>query len=311
MAYTSGDIILDDHYNDFVASVNAIWGSGTGDRGYGQTTTISTVSAGSTITATQWSTLLSRISSSATHQGSSITAISSPSTGDTISAYTALSTNITTIDTNRTDAAGTGTDTTDTAVTTGTTWYTDNTHPETITWSGGDEARYWFNAGGSIRISFAHVGSTTSDKNTEWADLATQCGTIVLDAHSTTKSGGSGTATTLTTSTGYYELTTTDTVIFKQFADTSPYTTNYIQISAKVSAAHADGNGNNGEIITLTVLYQDDAADNIAYDKATYNVLDQVDGTTTTTFTARAPSTSTLTDSWGTPAVVTGTIVTN
>ena len=311
MAYTSGDIILDDHYNDFVASVNAIWGSGTGDKGYGQTSTISTVSASNTITATQWATLLSRISSSATHQGSSITSIASPSIGDTISAYAALSTNITTIDTNRIDAAGTGTDTTDTAVTTGVTWYTDNTHPETVTWAGGNEARYFFNAGGSIRISFAHVGSTTSDKNTEWADLATQCGTIVLGAHSTAKSGGGGTATTLTTSTGYYELTTSDTVIFKQFADTSPYTTNYIQVSAKVSAAHGDGLGNNGEVITLTVLYQDDAADNIAYDKATYNVLDQVDGTTTTTFTARAPSTTTLTDTWGNPALVTGTIVTN
>ena len=65
MAYTSGDTILDDHYNDFATSVNAIWGSGSGDRGYGQTNTVSSVSAGSTITASQWSTLLARITSAA------------------------------------------------------------------------------------------------------------------------------------------------------------------------------------------------------------------------------------------------------
>ena len=53
MAYTTGDTILDDHYNGFVASINSIWGSGSGAAGYGQTSTLSTVSAGSTITATQ------------------------------------------------------------------------------------------------------------------------------------------------------------------------------------------------------------------------------------------------------------------
>ena len=61
MAYTSGDTILDDHYNIFVqggasavdhntANVNTVWGSGTGDKGYGQSGTLSTVSAGTTIT---------------------------------------------------------------------------------------------------------------------------------------------------------------------------------------------------------------------------------------------------------------------
>ena len=101
MAYTSGDTILDDHYNDFATSVNAIWGTGSGDSGYGQGTTVSSVTTSTTITATQWTTLLARISSAASHQSSSITAISNPSAGNTISAFTALSTNIATITTNR------------------------------------------------------------------------------------------------------------------------------------------------------------------------------------------------------------------
>lgn len=301
MAYQSGDIILDDHYNDFVASVNAVWGTGTGDRGYGQSTTVSTVSAGNSVTATQWTTLLSRISSLATHQNSTITSITNPTTGDTIEAYTALSTNISTVDTNRLNRAGTGTDTSDTNATTNT-WFTETTHTQTLAFAGGDEARYFFNAGGEVRISFNHAGSTTSDKNSEWNQLATQSGTIVLGASTTAKNGGSGTVTTLATTTGYYDLTTTDTVLFKQFADSSPYTTNYIEVRAKVSTAHSDGNGNNGEVITFTISYRDDAADDTSWDKSIYNVLDQVDGTTTTTTVARQPSTSTLSATWGTPS---------
>ena len=111
MAYQSGDSILDDHYNIFVqggassvdhntANVNTLWGAGTSDKGYGETgSTLSTVSAGSTITATQWANLLNRCTALANHQGTTLTSITTPSTGDTISAYTALSTNISTLTT--------------------------------------------------------------------------------------------------------------------------------------------------------------------------------------------------------------------
>ena len=105
MAYTSGDNILDTHYNGFATSVNSVWGAGSGDSGYGQTSTVSAVAAGNTVTAAQWTTLLGRISSMASHQGSSITAISNPSAGTTISAFTAISTNITTVTNNRLNAA--------------------------------------------------------------------------------------------------------------------------------------------------------------------------------------------------------------
>ena len=69
MAYTSGDTILATHYNSFVSDFNTNWGTGSGDQGYGQSNTLSTVSAGDTVTATQWSTLLARETTAATHQG--------------------------------------------------------------------------------------------------------------------------------------------------------------------------------------------------------------------------------------------------
>jgi len=60
MAYSSGDTILDDHYNDFATSVNALWGTGSTDSGYGESTTVASVSAGATITAAQWTTQIGR-----------------------------------------------------------------------------------------------------------------------------------------------------------------------------------------------------------------------------------------------------------
>ena len=95
MAYQTGDTILDDEYNVFAtglaaggstdsANLNNVWGTGQADRGYGQSTILSAVTAGSTVTATQWATLLARITSAADHQGSSITAMSSPSATDII-----------------------------------------------------------------------------------------------------------------------------------------------------------------------------------------------------------------------------------
>ena len=303
MAYTSGDLILDDHYNTFAtgsvggtatdsANVNNVWGVGTGDRGYGQSTTLSAVSAGTTITATQWATLLSRISSMASHQGTSITSITSPTTGNTIEAFTALSNNITSIHTNRLNNAGFGT--TSTTNTTGSGSWTANTvHEITVTFADANSARYFFNAGGEIRIDTAISGGTSDGKYDEWADLAnTLAGQVLLGSQGTTKSGGTGTPSTLATTIGFHDLTGSYQTIYQQYADSSPYTSNYIRVQAKVAT----------NVVTLEVRYQDDAADQ-TYDKAVYTPEDVMDGTVTTTTTIAPPSTTYLTNTWGTPGV--------
>lgn len=320
MAYSSGSVILDDDYNIFAtgnaagtgdnntANINTVWGAGTGDKGYGQTNTVSAVSAGSTITATQWATLLSRMTSIAAHQGTTITAISNPSAGDTIEAYAALSSNITSIFNNRNNAAANGADITANGTTTTTSsWDVSATTTKTITFGSADELRYFFNAGGMIRMSFSRSGGTVSDKNTEWTDLLDKTGTIVVTGAAasktiaavaytgTTKIGGGGTPTTLATGTGSEDYTGTPVTIYKQFADTSPYTTNYIQIDASVS----------GAVITFSVTLQDDATDTVAPDgSGSGDALDVVDGTLTMTTVVRPPSTANLNEnSWGTPAM--------
>ena len=78
MTYSVGGLIQATDYNGFAdttagGNVNVMWGTGTGDAGYGQSTTLSTVSAGGTVTATQWADLVNRIQSIANHTGVSIT----------------------------------------------------------------------------------------------------------------------------------------------------------------------------------------------------------------------------------------------
>jgi len=304
MAYTFGDIILDDHFNIFVtgnaagtgdnsvANLNTVWGTGNSDKGYGQTgTVLSAVSAGATITATEWATMLTRMQTIADHQGSSITPIAGPTVGNTISAFTALDSNITTTFNNRLNNVANGTDATNTQDGTGS-WTVSTTHTLTVTFGSVNQTRYFFNAGGEIRFSFARSGGTAHTKNTEWTDLCNDSGTIIFGARSTTATGQSGANNILLTSTGYYDITTGDTIIWKKFQDTSPYTANFIQIEAKTDGAGGANNGN-GTILTFTVTYAD-AATPDDFD-------DTVDGTITTTLVERPPSTTFITQTWGNP----------
>ena len=291
MAYATGDTILDTHYNDFATSVNALWGTGTGDRGYGETTTVSTVSDGTTITAAQWTTLLARITSMANHQGSSITSITSPSTGDVIAAYTALSTNISTIDTNRLTpaarqaVANTNRDNTNTF--TGTLTFTHK-----WAWASTNQARYFFNAGGRLSISGSQSGHGSDSKGNEWANLLSAAGTYYVNAQTSGKSGGSGSPSTNETDKGYHDLTATYSTVFQQYEDTGPYTANYVQWQLRTQ--------DTGASVETSCTWVDAAADNTSYNKSIYNVQDQVEGTHRMTFGYEKHDTTYVADNGGT-----------
>ena len=288
MAYSTGDTILDDEYNAFATSVNAIWGSGTGDAGYGQTNTVSSVSAGASITAAQWATLLTRITSAANHQNSTITSITSPSAGDVIAVLTALATNIGTITTNRLNVHGRDSNvTTACSTTTGLT----GTIEQRGTWAWGstDQARYFFNAGGRISISWALSGHTSDSKANNWAALATACGTYQVTAQASGKSGGSGSTNINGTNFGWHDLTGSYQTVFRQYEDTGPYTASYIQLDLYKS----------NESVLARSYWVDGAADQTSYNKSIYNVQDQVDGTKTTTMGHEEPTTTHISDTWG------------
>jgi hypothetical protein len=299
MTYATGQTITVTEYNTFAGDINTVWGIGTGAKGYGQTNTISTVSVGNTITANQWTTLLARLSSAAAHQNTAVTSPTSVTTGNTISVISALSTDVTAINTNALNTAvAATTDTSDpesvNASRTGT-WQTACTHVFTVTFADNsgpsgngaqDAARQFFNAGGKIIISAARSGGSATTRNTAWTNLLTACGTITFGASSTTKTGGSGTPTTLATSTGYHQLATTDTVIFKQFDTDAAYTANYYEIKVKTNTVtDPNSRGGKGSVLTFTITFQEDDS----------NVFQQtVDGTLSSSVTKRVPNTTYL-----------------
>jgi hypothetical protein len=290
MTYSAGNTILDDYYNGFKDSVNGTNATGATTQGYGQPA-VAAVSAGSTITATQWVTLLTPISEMASHQGTTITAITNPVLGDTIAAYAALSSNITAVTgDNRFNAAASGNDGSVSSVTTAT-WTTSATLTKTFTFASTNQLRYFFNAGGMLRFSWSRSGGTSNSQNTAWTNLFNACGVIALtgDANSksiasvsytgTTKIGGSGSPSTLRTDLGLQNFTTS-TVLFAQAAAGVGYTTNNISFAASIS----------GAVVTIVTTLSDGSG----------GFTDSVNGTLTQVSTIRQPSQTYLDNTWGT-----------
>ena len=312
MTYVSTGVIQAADYNGFVnltagANVNATWSTGTTSAGYGQTA-ISSVSASGVVTAVNWASLVNTIASMASHQGTAITARTAPVTGNTVSILSALNTDITNCYNNRGNAVANGTQFTGW---TGTNSLTGGrgagawsiSFVNTVTFASADAARYFFNAGGRIKIDVSKT-ATGNTGDPEWNDLAnTLCGDIFITggAYSqtiagtvytgTTKSGGSGTPNTLTTTTGWFDLTGTPTIVYKQFADTAPYTANFIQHSLSATAT----------VLTITTLWSASDGDPISGGSASVGATPGTAPTTIVTYFP--PSTTYLSASWGTPSV--------
>jgi hypothetical protein len=327
MTYSASGLIQATDYNGFVsttvgANVNGIWSVGATDSGYGETA-LSTVSAAGTVTATSWASLVNTISSMGSHQGTAITSRSAPTAGQTITILSNLNTDLTTLTGARGNAAANGTQygifTGNVSKTTATgsgstTWTITFTH--TITFASAAAARYFFNAGGRIKWETSKTADSTAS-DTEWNDLANTLvgdiyitggtGTQVIAGSNytgTTKVGGTGTPTTLTTTTGWYDLLTTDTLIYKQFADTAPYTGSFIQINAKTAGS--------GTQLVLTTAWTDPggsgagSSDNISGGTAVSSPATSIGAATApTTLVTYFPRRSTYLTSaaWGTPTI--------
>jgi hypothetical protein len=321
MTYASTGLIQAADYNGFAnntmgANVNGVWGTGISTLGWGQTP-LSTVSTSGTVTATQWATLVNTITSMGAHTNTTITARTAPTSGQTIAILAALNTDLTNITNNRQNAAANGTQFTGwtgtnskTAATSGATWTI--TFTNTITWASANAARYFFNAGGRIKIDVSKT-ATGNTGDPEWNDLAnTLCGDIYITNGTlpqtiagtsytgTTKIGGTGTPNTLATTTGFATLTPggAATIVYKQFADTAPYTNNFIQHSIAVNAG--------ATALTITTLWSASDGDPISGGTASSGATPGTAPTTIVTYFP--PSTTNLTNSWGTPTVAATTV---
>ena len=263
MAYSAGDPILDDEYNVFVNSSSDPFGynhfAGPGSTVYGlNQATISTVSAGDTIAASHWNSLFTGMDNIANHLNRSITS-SSVSAGDTIAIRSALisdlanlaadvaagGVNVTALGTN---AIGTSTN--------GATWNSTSTLERSVTFANNNTMRAFFNAGGSIRVDPATSGSVDGNKDTVFEELTAAVGNLDIGAHATTRSGTGETQTSFASSTGFHDLGTSYTSLLKLTSNNSGYTSDTVEISAKLDAAIGSAT-----VITIKMVSLDPAAD--------------------------------------------------
>ena len=270
MSYQAGDTILDDEYNVFVNNssspfgYNHFAGTGSGEYGLGQTH-ISPVAAGDTITASHWNSLFTGIDNIANHTNDTMTSRSAVSAGDTIAIKAAVATDLATL-----AASVAGGCTSATALTTSSakqqsssssTWYGSHTVEHSVTFANANTMRHFFNAGGKIRMSKTRTGNggtggSATSKDSNWTYLYSALGNIDIAAHSTSRSGSGETLTTNGLSNGFHDLGTSYTTLIKLTEATSPYTSNNIEVQAKLDAAV-------GSAVTITVksIATDGAAD--------------------------------------------------
>jgi hypothetical protein len=329
MSYTTGGLIEATDYNGFVNTgannINKVWSTGTGDSGWGQTS-IATVSAGGTVTATQWATLVANLATAGQQTSSTLTSRTQPVAGNIISVLANVSTDINTVTANRGNAAAIGTEygifsgTTSKTTATGSgaaAWTITFTH--TVSFADANAARYFFNAGGLIRLQYGK-SSTGTDHDADWNTLAGQCGSIYFSGRvnataqtiagtsytGTTRIGGTGgTQTTLATTTGYYNITAgaAATTLFQLNSATSPYTPEFIRTTVALNAG--------ATVLTFTTTWVDDGtsapgtSSNITGGTGVTSPATSIGAATapTTLLTYLPPSTTYLSASWGTPTI--------
>lgn len=299
MTYAQGGLIQAVDFNGFVSTgspnLNNFWASGSGSEGYGQPS-VSTVAQNSLVYAGSWANLINGINKSALHQGTSIVPITVPVETAEISYESTLVASLISVYNNRLNANAVGTDITSTGTRTAD-WGTNAaiqtvTSTVTVTFASTNQARYFFNAGGALIITCARSGGSGSPADLAWSQLCTDVATIGLPAVSAaqtiaaasyqglTKFGGSGTPDIYVRS-GYYNLTGSPVNLFRQFA-TGVYTSDHIYMEYSVS----------GAVVTISVVFVDDTSN------AT-----NITGNLSVTCSARPPSTTNISNTWGTPVV--------
>jgi hypothetical protein len=302
MAYSQGGLIEATDYNNLINGsnqLNTVWGTGFGDAGYGQPA-ISTVSATNTVTATQWATLINRLNSVRRHQsgvGSGITAVTA---GQTINHLSTLQTQVNTAFTNRGAFAAQGSTLIGTV---------DTTNPfnnsvaayagirdTNVTFSSANAARYFFNAGGQINF-FCIAGNNgiINDRNNTIVNMINQVGGLLAFRNNSNggRAGSGGTIVTNNTNFGYRQavFNSATTIVNNDVAGT--YSGHDVQL--QVFSQSADySNGSNGNSIVFRLYYSVPADDAFGGE---FNII--LSTRTDIVF----PSTTHLTNVWGTPTI--------
>ncbi len=248
---SSGTTIYSSEFVTIQDKAQSILGSGSGTRGYGQTVLSDDVFEGNTITKAQWDALRYDITNIKYHQDGVVPSIVTVNVGDPIG-YGASSPN-SNYDTlmeqaiaNRFQIAGSqsivsskGTETYTSS------WSSSAVLTVTCTFSTANEARYFFNSGGKVRITSVLTGGTPLPQVNAWVYFLSTIGT---------KSFGADTDPIV----NYYTLTNSYQTYFQSSMST-PYSANLYKLEAKTNVA--DNSTGTATVLTLKVSLLDSYTD--------------------------------------------------
>jgi hypothetical protein len=266
MTYATGSRILASDYNTFCGAsaanvstqLNTVLGTGRGNAGYGQTI-VSNVAVTNKVLASHWNSLITGINTVRKQQnGAGFSNLSSYTTGTRILANANVSGNISSAYSNRLSSQADGTTIAGSGFTPNFTAPND-TNTATFafsriaTFASGDAARYFFNAGGQIKVNITSVTNVngTSRSTNQVTTWATNLLSKTMRARSSlARTGTGGTVTTDLTGSGFWNLTTSNVIFTKITTASATYSGDYAQIEIKTNGT-AGSYAGNGSIVTI------------------------------------------------------------
>lgn len=314
MTYSVGGLIEASDYNLFnggssgvsvSGQLNSVWGIGNGTNGYGQTTGAN-VSVGNNVTASQWATLINNLNNARKHQaGGGYTNLTAPVTGNRVDYISTLSSRLTDAYTNRLSFNATrgttitGSNDVNTFGEVIDTNVFNTSRTATITFGSSDQARYFFNAGGALSFFCAATdlaGTNRSNALQACIGIAPSSGLQYISTFGANDNSGSFNYTTRNLNRGYYQAEFGNYLELALLYAGAPYGSTYAQIIFDAGSSDTT-RGSTGNIVRIRLNMYAPA------DPGGGSIIIQ----TTCRVDILPPSTTYLSNSWGTPSITWGT----
>jgi hypothetical protein len=283
MGYVAGETILDDEFNAFVASSSDPFGfnhfAGTGATVYGLgQPAIPTVAGGTTtIAAAQWNSLLAGIDNIANHTNDTMTARTAVTAGDTIAIKSAVAADLATL-----AASVAGGSVNATAISVGSELQSSRASgrfagshivEHTVTFANANNMRFFFNAGGKIRVNLTRVangGSSATSKDDSVDEMITAMGDFDIASVASTRSGTTETLTTDGLAIGFQDVTTSYQTVFLLTQANGTYTS--MTLKGEIKGNATAGSTTN---VTIKMSLTDADSGDILYTDGNVSSVDQ------------------------------------
>ena len=256
--------IVQADYNNIRNKIVTVLGNGSGNFGYGQQTSIvsTAVAEGQKVTINEWANLRLDIINAYKHINGSNPVTAVVAEGNTIRYTSSFTPDTGTLDVPQNQYDAWANDITNTRFTvaggeSGTTaavsasrtgsWITQSSCTITFSFPTANEARYFFNSGGQIRISSSRSGGVTSNQNTAWTTLLSSAGTQGFGG------GNPGTGTSPSNGLNWYRVTDAFQTYYTA-TSSSPYGSNNWQLQSRCTGGvtnNSTGTALSGEIRVL------------------------------------------------------------